>query len=250
MTNIHIIDLNLRFGLADDGPNSWTQRRRAYPELLKAWPADFYTFQEANDFQVEELAALLPEYSCIGRREPAPEDWQHNIIFYRRRISCLQREHFYLSETPDVPSQCPGSRWPRQCSLGLFELEGRRLLLATTHFDFDPDVQQKSARLIRRRLARHFGELPMILSGDFNAGFDSEASAVFTENGGFAHAFAPPADGTHHGFTGHSKGPAIDWILYRGVELLQARRITRTFAGYYPSDHFPLSAVFQVPQDK
>ena len=81
MTNIHIIDLNLRFGLADDGPNSWTQRRRAYPELLKAWPADFYTFQEANDFQVEELAALLPEYSCIGRREPAPEDWQHNIIF-------------------------------------------------------------------------------------------------------------------------------------------------------------------------
>ena len=35
---IRIIDLNLRFGLADDGPNSWTHRRRAYPELFKAWP--------------------------------------------------------------------------------------------------------------------------------------------------------------------------------------------------------------------
>lgn len=48
---IRLMSLNLRFGLAEDGPNHWRFRNRAYPALLNRYPCDFYLFQEANDFQ-------------------------------------------------------------------------------------------------------------------------------------------------------------------------------------------------------
>ncbi|MFW6054665.1 MAG: metal-dependent hydrolase, partial [Thermodesulfobacteriota bacterium] len=143
-----ITNLNLRFGRAEDGPNSWERRKKAYPEFLKTYPSDFYTFQEANDFQVRFLDTLLPEYSFIGHQDPVSKWWQDNVIFYHRHWHCLTVDHFYLSETPEVQSKFEQSRWPRQCTLGAFELENHRLLVLATHFDFDEDVQQYSAELL------------------------------------------------------------------------------------------------------
>ena len=77
------LSLNLRFGLADDGPNSWRYRKRVYPALLEKQNADFIGFQEANDFQIEYLDRILANYNYIGKRSPAPSFWQNNVIFYK-----------------------------------------------------------------------------------------------------------------------------------------------------------------------
>ena len=249
---LRVMSLNLRFGLADDGPNSWVYRRKAYTPLLKSHPGDFYAFQEANDFQVSFLAGMLPDYDYIGKRSPAPDFWQNNIIFFHRRWQVIAHEHFYLSDTPDVPSKFCKSKWPRQCTLGVFRYGRCKLVVINTHLDFESEVQVRSAKLIRRRLANYTGKkLPAVLMGDFNATPASQCYAILTfgrENNGpqFQNAFEQPFPGTHHGFSGRSQGGCIDWILYQGpLEVKSARVIIRRFNGIYPSDHFPIVVTFK-----
>ena len=248
---ISITNLNLRFGRADDGPNSWEQRKKAYPGFLESYPHDFYTFQEANDFQVHFLDNLLPEYSFIGHQDPVPDWWQSNIIFYHHRFQCLALDHFYLSETPEVPSKFEQSRWPRQCTLGVFALDKQRLLVLTTHFDFKEEVRKASSNLLLQRLEQYEKQIPAILTGDFNATPGSPCYQTLTAHGGFANVFQPPYPGTYHGFDGRDNDQHIDWILYRGeINVLDAQIITEQFEDVYPSDHFALTATFRLPREQ
>jgi len=244
--DLQVMSLNLRFGLADDGPNRWAMRSAAYPNLLRKYPCDFYAFQEANDFQISFLDDLLRDYSAIGQRCPAPEYWQNNVIFFHKRWRCLNHQHFYLSDTPDVPSQYSDSRWPRQCTMGTFICGGRRLTVIDTHFDFEAEVQRRSALLICKRLEDLAPAWPVVLMGDLNAGPESSCLAVFTASGeGFRSVLGPASTGTHHGFSGQADGKSIDWILYQGaIQLRNAQVITNKYCGYFPSDHFPLAADF------
>lgn len=239
---IHFFCLNLRFGLADDGPDNWKFRKRCYPDLLKAHPCDFYGFQEANDFQIAYLQGLLPEYDMIGQRSPAPDYWQNNVLFHHRRWRCLQSNHFYLSRTPDRPSKFSQSQWPRQCTMGIFQMAGFEVTVANTHFDFEPEIQRKSASLILKHLRHMAPRQPAVLMGDLNAGPDASCIAELTSRtGGFKSALPSSSDGTFHGFKGVAQGPPIDWIFYRGdLEKAGATVITDRYAGRYPSDHFPL----------
>ncbi len=245
-----VMRLNLRFGLADDGPNDWEFRRKAYAPLLKAHPSDFYAFQEANDFQISFLAEMLPDHDFIGQRYPAPDFWQNNIIFYHRRWQVMAHEHFFLSDTPDVPSKFSQSQWPRQCTMGVFRHGRRTLLVINTHFDFKSEVQNQSAELIRKRLAKQSGNQTAVLMGDFNTTPASKCYSIFTswKEGSepcFQNAFNQPYSGTHHGFSGRGQGDPIDWILYRGpLDVKSAQVITLRFNDIYPSDHFPLKATF------
>jgi endonuclease/exonuclease/phosphatase family metal-dependent hydrolase len=248
-----IFSLNLRFGLAADGPNSWSARKTAYPELLNRYRADFYCFQEANDFQIEFLQTILAGCRVVGKRSPSPKFWQNNVIFYRSPWECTFHDHFFLSHTPWIPSRFKESRWPRQCTLGIFRKGNVSCICVTTHFDFDPEVQVMSVRLILDRLARLPHGLPTVICGDFNAEPGAPCWTVFTEtgpkledySGGFKNVFSEPYPGTHHGFTGKENGRHIDWILYRGkLRKTRSEVITEDLKGIYPSDHFPLWASF------
>lgn len=245
--DIRIFCLNLRFGRADDGLHDWEHRKLAYPRLLRYFQSDFYAFQEAMDFQIAFLHSLLREYDVIGQRMPAPDYWQNNVIFYHRSWNCLDSRHFYLSDTPDKPSKFDQSQWPRQCTMGIFEHRDTCINMATTHFDFDPDVQKKSALLILEQLNQLPTEKPAIIMGDFNAGAQSSCIEALTVNpGNFKSALWPPNMGTHHQFSGVAKEGPIDWILYRGSLAKQdAQVVTLPVEGIYPSDHFPLTASFK-----
>ena len=248
-----VLTLNLRFGLADDGPNNWINRKKGFPELFDDYRTDFIGFQEANDFQIDFLADILKEYHYIGKRSPSPPFWQNNIIFYKKSWDCVYHEHFFLSPTPSVPSRYRESRWPRQCTMGLFKTNQRQVICINTHLDFDNSVQVKSAHLILDRLANLPDDIPVVLMGDFNAAPFSACYNIFTDHNDepairascFKDAFEQPFTGTHHGFSGHADGDHIDWILFRGkISVKHSRVIQDTFNNIYISDHFPLYAEF------
>ncbi len=248
-SRILVMTLNLRFGLADDGPHSWPYRKKALASLLEMYPADFYAFQEANDFQIEFIRQVLTDYDFIGQRKPAPSFWQNNVVFYHRRTWKLTgKDHFFLSPTPDIPSRFRQSRWPRQCTFGRFASGNGNLVCINTHLDFKDRIQQAGAQIILRRLEKFDARTPAILMGDFNCGEGSSAYRVFTqtiEAAPFHNVFKKNQPGTHHDFTGVGRGKAIDWILYRGaIEPLTAQVITQRFAGSLVSDHFPVKAEF------
>jgi len=250
-----VITLNLRFGLADDSTNGWDHRKKCFPSLLDKYPADFIGFQEANDFQTDFLKNILTEYRFIGKRKPAPSFWQNNIIFYKKSWECIHNEHFFLSPTPMIPSRSRESRWPRQCTIGIFKSNDRSLIYINTHFDFDATVQTKSAEMIMERLSRLPSELPVILMGDFNAtpscpcykmltGQDKKSNS--TNKLYFKNTFKKPFLGTHHGFSGNKNGKNIDWILYRGgIVPMDCKVIHDKIHDIYLSDHFPVYAKFK-----
>ena len=252
--NFSVFSLNLRFGLADDGPNGWPERKAMYPTLLGKYRSDFMCFQEANDFQIDFLQSILPEYEVIGQRKPAPEFWQNNIIFFHSRWTCIEKQHFFLSHTPDIPSRFKESRWPRQCTIGVFKSDNQQLICVNTHLDFDSAIQDKSATLIMERLSKWPQTIPAILTGDFNAVPSDECYATFTHEKGcktghtaspFRDSFSDPFPGTHHEFTGISNGDHIDWILFKGgITVKNAQVVKDDFNGRYPSDHFPVRTVF------
>lgn len=249
-----VLTLNLRFGLADDGPNSWQYRKTIIASLLKKYPADFIGFQEANDFQIDFLNENLSGYNYIGKRTPAPYFWQNNIIFYKSTWKCTHYEHFFLSPTPRIPSRGRESIWPRQCTIGVFKKNDRMLICVNTHFDFSASVQVESARLILKQLSCLPPDLSAILLGDFNTTPDSACHRIFTgqdhEKGtgksrSFQNAFSEPFPGTIHNFSGNARGGHIDWILYRGRIIKKNCKIIQdSVNGNYPSDHFPLYASF------
>ena len=250
---VRVMTLNIRFGLAKDGNNCWERRKSVFPELLKQYRADFLALQEVNDFQADFISHILPRHQIIGIRTPAPAFWQNNVIFFDDKWKCRFRDHFFLSPTPDIPSRLPKSNWPRQCTMGLFEKEGRRLICINTHLDFSPEVQAHSAHLIMKRLSGLPEDIPAILMGDFNAEphyscfkiFTGEKKALHVKTGYFNSVFKKPYPGTFHGFTGETDGDHIDWILFRGrLETMQSEVISDSFSGIYPSDHFPVYAVF------
>jgi endonuclease/exonuclease/phosphatase family metal-dependent hydrolase len=254
VSEFSVLTLNLRFGLADDGPNGWEHRKESIVRFFQEHDPDFIATQEANDFQVDFLADSLAGYEHIGRRLPSPWFWQDNILFYRKSIVCEEQDRFFLSETPRVPSRSYGSRFPRQGTLGLFNIGGRSLICVDTHFDFDTPAQMGAARVIKEQLVSFPHDTPAILMGDFNATPESPCYRWLTgnKNGGerglcFEETFAEPYPSTFHGFSGKPMGGHIDWVLYRGPLRLKACRVLKeSVADIYLSDHYPVEAVFEL----
>jgi len=254
MKTLSVLSLNLRFGLANDGPNAWDYRKESVVKLFKRQSPDLIATQEANHFQIDFLAENLPEYSYIGRRHPAPKFWQDNILFCRKMIVCKDHIHFFLSQTPYVPSRSFGSLYPRQATLGLFHVSSQPLICIGTHLDFETPAQMGAARVIKEQLSPYDDKIPTILMGDFNATPESlcyqwlTGKEVDEENGlDFNETFKMPYPSTFHRFTGEPAGGYIDWILYKGPLRLKACEVLQgPVDGIYPSDHFPVTAVFDL----
>ncbi|OEU81851.1 MAG: hypothetical protein BA872_03635 [Desulfobacterales bacterium C00003060] len=253
MKRLSVLSLNLRFGLADDGPNAWAYRKESVVKIFKKQNPDFIATQEANHFQIDFLAENLPEYGYVGRRHPSPKFWQDNILFFRKTIVCKDDVHFFLSQTPHTPSRSFGSHFPRQATLGLFQIDSKPLICIDTHFDFEIPAQMGAARVIKKQLAL-YDEIATILVGDFNATPESPCYKWLTgkevdgENGlDFVETFKMPYPSTFHRFTGKPAGSYIDWVLYRGpLSLKNCEVLQEPVDGIYPSDHFPVTAIFEL----
>lgn len=242
--SITIMTMNLRFGLAKDGSNCWDRRRNLVGRILDRYPADFYGCQEVNHFQADFLSRHLSYHSHIGQYNKEVPWWQSNMIFYHNSWTCLGSCHHFLSHTPDIPSKLDGSKWPRQCVMGWFEKQGRQILVVNTHFDFDAQVQSRTADLVMSFIDRFLPGLPTAICGDFNSEPGSLAHGRFI-SGGFNEVFSGKKQTTFHEFKGGVSGPHIDWILFKGgLKLLTAGVVTDDFSGRFPSDHYPVRAIF------
>ena len=250
-----VMTLNLRFGLAKDGPNAWRFRKKILPKLFVSYPADFIGFQEVNDFQFDDLNAILTDYRSVGKREPAPAFWQSNVIYYKQKWDLILHQHFYLSPTPSIPSRARASKWPRQCTIGIFRRHHHHLTCINTHLDFEPSVQAESSRIIMERLSNVQHRSAAVLMGDFNASIDAPHFNIFTDGGQkdkyggivFKSALTKPYPGTHHGFSGTANEDCIDWILFTDetIQVVDSRIIRDHVNGAFYSDHFPVLATFK-----
>lgn len=215
---------------------------------------------------LRDLERYLPDYHWVGTGRSKSGKGEHNAIWYhRKKLEPLEWGQLWLSETPDQPGSIGwDGRFPRICTWARFRIvqePGTTLMVYNTHLDHMGQVARRSGTLlIWQTILRHqqqFGKNPVLLCGDFNANpehavirFWSGEEELDGSRSSLANAFADPehAGNTYHGFHGRKSGQPIDF-LFGGFGLLPLHGdvLRSKYAGRYPSDHYPVSAVFKLP---
>lgn len=254
---LRVMSFNVRLPQQADGADRWEVRRGLVARMLRDAAPDVIGTQELFELQGDYLVSQLPEYAWFGRDRRGGHDDEHMGVFYRKdRLRVLESGDFWLSDTPDVPGSITwGHPLPRMVTWALFERigDGRRFYLFNTHLPYreqDEQARTRGAELLAQRIAALPADVPVVVTGDFNAGPDSPTHAAATATLRDAWQVAAERSGpaeTFHGFKGRPDR-RIDWILVRGFDVAALRTIDANEHGRYPSDHFPVMAELVWPE--
>ncbi|MBA4106821.1 MAG: hypothetical protein C0485_13790 [Pirellula sp.] len=267
-TPIKTMSFNIRYDTSSDGVNAWNTgtipRRTLAVQVIDDFAPDILGVQEALRNQVLNLKADLPEFDFYGvGRDNGIQSGEHSAIYYRSdRFTRTNQGTFWLTLTPDRPSRYPGACCNRIASWAVLQdkLDGNReYFVLNTHWDHQiTAANDHSATLIRERLGLLSGGRPMIVMGDLNS---TESSTAYRRLIGLedptglqlidAYRDMTPTIGrdeaTFHGYSGGTRGSRIDFVLHdESFETLDATIIRTSYAGRYPSDHFPVTATLRL----
>lgn len=253
--HIKVISFNVRVNLASDGENAWDKRRTAAANLLYKENPVVFGVQEALQAQLVYLRQQLPSYKDIGvGREDGRNGGEHMSIFYNtKRVELEKWGTFWLSETPDVPSKGWDEEYYRSVTWAFFRdlANGTRFMYVNTHGPLKNTANAQAMTLLASKMSELNPEkLPSILTADFNIGPQSTNFAPIRQNMKNAREEAAQTDDkdTFNGF-GTGSG-IIDHIWYNGLNALSYRTITDSYKDVpYVSDHYPITAVLEVPQN-
>jgi endonuclease/exonuclease/phosphatase family metal-dependent hydrolase len=252
---LRVMTFDVRFPLASDGPNTWLARRDMMNAMIRDRQPDLFGAQELFQIQGDYFVEKLTAFAWFGLSRFGNHADEHTGIFYRKsRFEMFDSGNFWLSETPDAPGSVSWNVFvPYMATWGDFldRRTGRRFRWYNTHFPQRPEdaeARNNCAREIALRVRGLPRSATIILTGDFNADISSEAHTILA--GALTDAYqevAKPSGptGTLHSFSGKPGADRIDWILYRGaLKSVSIQTITFNEHGRYPSDHFPVMAVF------
>ncbi len=256
--DLHVMTFNLRYA-SPDGPHSWPARRPVVGALLGSERPDLIGTQEGLADQLDDVRADLgPGYAYVGTGRDGERLGEFTAIFYRiGRLTPLCHGVFWLSDTPEVVgSNTWGGRCVRMATWARFldAATGQQFHAVNTHFDHvSGPARMRSAALVRDRIAAFEPELPVVLTGDFNADADSPAYRLLTAHLVDAWATAVhrgPNYSTWHGFGPVVvDGPRIDWILVTPDIAVEAAAVNPFRVGdRFPSDHLPVQARLRLPR--
>lgn len=255
---ICLMSYNLRYA-STSSPNAWPDRRPLMVELIHRVSPDLIGTQEGLYGQLQDLATDLPEYDWVGTGRDGGNRGEFMAIFYRKaKFQTLQTNHFWLSDTPEIPGSSTWGNSNRRMVTWIKLLDPstqREFYFFNTHFDHQVQLaREKSAHLVRERVTALNTSLPVLLSGDFNAGAGNPVHGLLVDDGFFKDSWFQAKVrrgeglGTFNGFKAiPQNNTRIDWILTRGQVSVEASEII-TFSkdGHFPSDHCPLVAWLQL----
>jgi endonuclease/exonuclease/phosphatase family metal-dependent hydrolase len=255
--DLRVMTFNVRYPAKGDGQNVWENRRDLLVETVRKYSPDVMGTQELFYEQGQYIVEKLPEYAWFGLSRRGNHEDEHMGVFYRKeRLELLKSGNFWLSEKPDEPGSMSWNvTLPRMVTWAVFKDKetGRSFHFYNTHFPHrreDREARVQSARVLQQRLQALPPNTNVILTGDFNTDAGTEPYNLLTEVLKDARkSVSSPSgpEGTFHGFSGKPGKARIDWILYRGsLQPVSVEAITMNGEGRYPSDHFPVIAVFKL----
>lgn len=253
--SLKVMSYNIRMGVADDGENSWDNRREASIEMLETLKPDVFGVQEAFDFQVEYITGNCRNYMAagVGREDGKKDDEHMSILWNRNTIKMLEWGTFWLSDTPETPSMGWDAACKRTATWALMKdkRSGKKFYYVNTHLDHvGKEAQKNGLKLIVDRIDSINPEgYPMVLTGDFNILPDNEALADLDKKMNSARSVATKTD-THHTYNAWSSAitdSIIDYIYFSGFAgCPEYRTVTESYAGKaYISDHYPIIALLE-----
>ena len=256
---LNVMSFNIRYNNPNDGENAWPRRKDKAVSMIKFHKADIIGMQEVLKDQLEDLVSFLPKYGWYGLgRDDGKEAGEFMAVFYKtERLEALEESTFWLSETPEKVSM----GWDAACFRTVTVIKfkdrqtGNTFYHFNTHFDHrGQTARRQSSLLLLKKTSEIAGDIPVVVTGDFNAVPSSEPYKILT-TGNIESGLIQLKDTrylsdiSHHGptgsFTGFTNpvtpGAQIDYIFVKdNVKILRHGILSDTFDGFYPSDHLPV----------
>ncbi len=249
-----VISYNIRFGVADDGANSWQFRKAASTAMVLDQRPDIFGLQEAYDFQVDYLRQHCKDYLSVGvPRDDGKKMGEIMAIFYNKKVIELERwGTFWLSPTPSVPSKGWDAMCKRTATWAFMKDKrtGNRFFYVNTHLDhIGVQARINGLQLVIDTIARiNKDNCPLILTGDFNVIPTDSCLNNIHKQMEDARQTATKTDirTTYQGY-GAADNVPIDYVFYKGFTSCPLFEvISKPYAGVkYISDHYPVKAVLQ-----
>lgn len=263
-SGINIMTFNIRLPHLGDGIHYWDQRRPLVASVIRYHEADLIGVQEAHRRQLDDMIADMPEYEWFGvcrtdgTMNPVPDNEFSAILYRKERFERLDGNTFWLSETPDkIASVGWDAALPRIVTWSKFKdkLSGEIFFHFNTHFDhIGVTARNESAKLIMKRIEMLAGNLPVVLTGDFNCSDTDSPYMTITNESTPSHLTDAIRISKipHHGpmttFAGNFEisgliDHRIDFIFIRNnVDVLKHAILSDSWNGHLASDHLPVIA--------
>ena len=263
-----ILSCNIRVALDEDEAKGvgWSARKDICLKVIKDKKPDIISLQEVLKVQADDFKKAFSSYQLFGfdgpEMDPHPTGYfgiaKNPILFSKDRYELLTGGTYWLSETPLIAgskswdtARARHANWVRLKE----KATGKELRIVNLHLDHvSAEAKIQQAKTVVDESAQYQPEFTQILTGDFNARFDSKVVQP-VRDGGWKESYETVHGGGEAGFTTHEfegekydKGPSkgrIDFIWYRGkIKPVGAAIIKDSVNGKYPSDHFFMQADF------
>lgn len=261
---LNVMTFNIRLDHAGDSLNNWQYRKDVAADIIKKYNIDIVGTQEVLPNQMQDLKDRLPEYTAIGvGRDDGVEKGEFSALFYKKdKFKELQSGTFWLSETPEVAGSVGwDAAYPRIATWAFLEDNAtkKRIFAINTHLDhIGTEARLKGVTLMLKKAHEIAENSPVILTGDFNATYDSDViKHVLSDT--IPNKLASTRDlaktkvdvnGTFHDFgrIAMEDREYIDYIFVsQGTEVPEYKVAEEKVGDIYVSDHNPVYAKIIIP---
>ncbi len=270
---ITVMTFNIRYGTANDGENRWELRAPILLQCIRQHNPDLLSTQESLPFQIQAIQNYFPEWGVFGKGRyfnvHIPERPQEsmngescNIFYNKKKFELVREGTFWHSDTPDIPgSMTWGNNLPRIVTWGHFRslTTGKEFILFNTHFHWGELYVANTTRLFLQKWHELGGNLPGLITGDFNLPPTSFTHRQFCGDSSsasgprhFSDVWQALGKSEINAGTGNSFKPVkdqqrIDWILCTGeFSPLDIQIDYYNQQGRLPSDHYPVIAKLRL----
>jgi endonuclease/exonuclease/phosphatase family metal-dependent hydrolase len=249
--------------------NSWEFRKQHVASMIRFHHVDLVGLQEPMLEQMQDIEALLPEFSWFGVGVDDGKDngsFDDAILYRKSRFKLLEQSHFFLSNTPEVPSIGWDAKYRRAVNwVKLYDKKNKKTFyFFNTHFDYHGQAaRDESAYLLRGKITEITNGHAFVVTGDFNLFPDLGGKGTYqiltkkAVNEGDIKLYDAQHKTLfpHHGPTGTWSGfkepgqPGVkpDFIFVsEDVTVVSHGILSDTFDGKYPSDHLPVVAEIHI----
>jgi endonuclease/exonuclease/phosphatase family metal-dependent hydrolase len=258
-TTLNVMTFNIRDASEKDGENSWTYRYVVVTKVIVDNDMDIIGTQEVNVSQHYYLTTTskLKNYRSVG--EPGENGGGYDLLFFKKdRFILLDEGTFWLSETPDVAgSKSWGSGYVRMATWAKLKdkATGKELFAINTHIDHtSASAQVGQVATLLQKIEELHGDLPVILTGDFNMSRDN-ANIIAITTASFSHTLdvAETKSGKDYTYHGFSETPLpgsyfADYIFTSSddIRVYEHKVFPEKLDGIYLSDHTPVTAKIAI----
>lgn len=248
VSEITVMSANVRcISPTDLGKKSWLYRADLIIKNVSENSPDIIGFQEVTKFHYSYLCDSLKGYDSILKYRDDAFFAESCPIFYNtEKFTLVDKNSFWLSETPEEMSKDWGAACYRICSYVILKdkTTDKDFVVFNTHLDHISDEARiKGIGVVLDKISQ-FGGLPAIIMGDLNADESSETYKSVTQN--FYDAKYQTGNTmtscTYQNWGAKLDDPCIDYFMISksGIKVNSYKVVTNTYDGVYPSDHFPI----------